>query len=126
MSAEANRQTVLKYLKLMHERNEPFADELISEDCRWWAPGVGVMDKAQFSALVENLRPVMPNLPKLHILGTTAEGDRVAVEAKGEGVLANGKPYENIYHFLILLRDGRICMVQEHCDSKYAADLLSA
>jgi ketosteroid isomerase-like protein len=126
MSAEENRQTVLRYFKLVHERNKPVADELITEDCRWWAPGIGVMDRAQFSAIVENMRPIMPNLPKLHILGTTAEGDRVAVEAKGEGLLANGKPYENIYHFLVLLRDGRICMVQEHCDSKYAADLLTA
>jgi ketosteroid isomerase-like protein len=126
MSAEENRQIVLKYFQLMYERNKPFAEELLADDCKWWAPGGGVMDKATFSAMVEQMRPIMPKLPKLHILGTTAEGDRVAVEAKGEGTLANGKPYENLYHFLVLLRNGRICMVQEHCDSKYAADTFSS
>jgi ketosteroid isomerase-like protein len=57
------------------------------------------------------------------IHGSTAEGDRVAVEAEAYGELRNGKIYNNTYHFLFLFRDGKIFRAKEYNDSKHAADI---
>ncbi len=42
------------------------------------------------------------------VQGVTAEGDRVAIEAEGRAELKNGRIYANRYHYLFVLRDGKI------------------
>jgi ketosteroid isomerase-like protein len=126
MAAEDNRQTVLRYFKDTVAKNVQVIEELVTDDCKWWAPGFGTMDKTQFMGLVTQMKPIMPEMPKITITGTTAEGDRVAVEAEGSAKLANGKTYANTYHFLFVFRGDRICLIKEYMDSKYAADLLAS
>jgi len=121
MSVDDNRQITLRYLRLCHERNEPVIAELCTSDCTWWSPGVPAMGLDDFRAMLAQVAQIMPVIPKLHVVGTTAEGDRVAVEVQGEGTLANGRAYQNTYHFLFVLRDGLICEVKEYNDTKYAA-----
>jgi ketosteroid isomerase-like protein len=124
MSAEKNRQTALKYLMLLAERNQPFIEELVTDDCQFWLPGFGTLDKTHFSAMAAAVSAILPAMPKINVLGTTAEGDRVAVEAKGSSKLSNGKAYDNTYHYLFIFRGDRICMVKEYNDTKYAAEAL--
>jgi len=126
MSAEDNRQTALKYFELTKARNMPFAEELVTDDCTWWAAGFGTMDRKTFAGLAEQIKPLMPTMPTMTIEATTAEGDRVAMEAKGHATLSDGRVYENVYHFLFLFRDGRICHVKEYMDTQYAASLFGA
>ena len=45
---------------------------------------------------------------KFTIHSMTAEDDRVAIEAESYGEHASGKTYNNHYHFLMRLRDGKI------------------
>jgi ketosteroid isomerase-like protein len=47
----------------------------------------------------------------------TAEDDRVAAIAEGKAQLRRGAPYENLYHFLFVLRGGRIRHVREYADT---------
>ena len=54
----------------------------------------------------------------------TAEGDRVAVEATGEGMHVSGKPYVNQYHFAFRVLDGRIAEVDEYVDTRYVYETL--
>ena len=42
------------------------------------------------------------------------EGDRVAVEVKSKGKLANGKPYANCYHDYFEIENGRISVFREY------------
>lgn len=44
----------------------------------------------------------------------------VAVEMKSFGELANGKVYNNCYHFLITLLDGQIVALREYLDTYHA------
>jgi ketosteroid isomerase-like protein len=51
----------------------------------------------------------------------TAEEDRVAAELVIRGKsAADGGDYENWYHFLFRIEDGRITNIREHLDSLYA------
>ncbi|HEY4547356.1 MAG TPA: nuclear transport factor 2 family protein, partial [Pedomonas sp.] len=58
------------------------------------------------------------------IHGMTAEGDRVAVEAESLGRHVSGKMYNNKYHFLAQLRDGKITRWTEYCDTELITDIL--
>jgi ketosteroid isomerase-like protein/quinol monooxygenase YgiN len=56
--------------------------------------------------------------------GWTVEGERVAVEANGFAELKNGRRYDNHYHFLCIVRDGKIVEVREYNDTDYMFTVL--
>jgi ketosteroid isomerase-like protein len=93
---------------------------LACEDMRWWIPGTGYIDRDQFLILMERVKSILKTPVKVEIRHVTAEADRVAVEFDGHAELANGQSYDNTYHFLYLLRDGKILEQREHADSAYA------
>lgn len=126
MSAEQNRKTVLKYMQTNGETNV-LDESRPTDDCKWWVPGgIGTMDKAAFKAIMAKWESLLPSFPIMTIVGTAAEGDRVAVEAIGRAKLSDGRVYENTYHFLFQLRDGKICEIKEYMDSKRAFDMFGA
>ena len=60
---------------------------------------------------------------KLTIKRMTAEDDRVAFEAESDAEVVNGKHYHNLYHFLAVVRDGKIREMKEYHDTRYAAEV---
>lgn len=56
------------------------------------------------------------------ILGMTAEGNRVAVEAVAKVQLKGGKRYDQVYHYLYVIEDGRIKVAKEYMDTLYSAE----
>jgi ketosteroid isomerase-like protein len=52
----------------------------------------------------------------------TAEGDRVAVEAKSFATMEDGRVYANSYHFLLTVRDGKVTTVREYMDTIHARE----
>jgi uncharacterized protein (TIGR02246 family) len=61
---------------------------------------------------------------QFNILGMTAEGERVAVEATSEGLHVSGKPYKNFYHFLFTWRDGELLELKEYMDTEVVTDVI--
>jgi ketosteroid isomerase-like protein len=121
MSTDENRQAAIKFISTMNQ-HAGFDERMVTDDLEWFLPNQTIITGAQLKGLLKQIAPIMPEPPTLTILGVAADGDRVAVEAAGKCLLANGRRYDNFYHFLILFRDGRICAVKEYCDSKPAID----
>ncbi len=66
-----------------------------------------------------------PNGMKFRIKTVTSEGNRVAVEADSDGVLASGKPYNNQYVFFFYFDDdGKIIEFREYWDTLYAFETM--
>jgi ketosteroid isomerase-like protein len=121
MSAETDREVAIRFITTMSDHGG-LDESLITDDFVWWASyHHGVMNCAEIKAMVASLTQ-MPRLPEMIVVGSTAESGRVAVEVAGKCVLPDGRPYNNSYHFVVLLRDGRVRMVREYCDTKLAAD----
>ena len=57
---------------------------------------------------------ILRRLVNYTIDSLTAEEDRVAAEIRSNGTFADGDTYENIYVFILRIRDGRIASVAEH------------
>ena len=122
MSTEENRRTAVKFIESLG------ADEmdrsLLTEDVQWWGPRMGFVGIAEFLKIIDRFKAKFNGNLTLKIHGVTADGDRVAVEAESFGDLKNGKTYNNTYHFLLIFRDGKICLTKEYNDTAYAASAL--
>jgi uncharacterized protein len=122
MGTSENKQLVTELFGHLSAGRRQQGLEMLAEDATWWAPGMGTMPKSQFAEMVVQMDVILKGPIKLTIKRMTAEDDRVAVEAESDGDLVNGKHYHNIYHFLIVIRGGKIREVKEYNDTKYAAD----
>ncbi len=124
-SADEKRATALKLLRSMGH-GSGYDESLVTDDFCWWGHGVGTLDKHKFKELGATLKGVMPDPPELTILGTTVDGDRVAVEANGDCKLSNGVRYQNSYHWVVLFTGDKVRMLKEYYDSKYAGECIGA
>jgi ketosteroid isomerase-like protein len=91
-------------------------------------PGAGRHEGRE--AIVEDfLRPVREGMfeagdPKVEIQALVAAAGSVAVEARGSGRFANGRPYRNTYAFFLEVDDGKVRTVREYMDSLLASTQL--
>ena len=131
MSIEKNKEIVVAFYTdfLSDKANQAFA--LMAENATWTVMGKSssvsqtqTMSKAQFMELLQGLGPVFPKGLQATIKGITAEGDRVALESESYGETVSGKIYNNSYHTLFEIRDGKIQTVREYCDTLHVQDVL--
>jgi uncharacterized protein len=128
MSAEDNKNLVLGFFESMNAGNGAAVMNALADSATWWVAGnfplSGSKTKAQFGELMGQLAPKIEGALRVTPKACTAEGDRVAVEAESYGKMKNGKTYQNQYHFLFIVRDGKIQQVKEYLDTMHAADVL--
>ena len=123
MPAEASRELAIRFITTMRKHNGPDVS-LLTEDFQWWASyHHDVMNTRQIKAMCASLTH-LDGLPEMTVIGSVAEQNRVAIEAKGKCQMTDGTPYNNHYHFVVVLRDGRICEVREYTDTKLASSNL--
>jgi ketosteroid isomerase-like protein len=65
-----------------------------------------------------------PGDPKVTIDSLVAEGNLVAVEARGRGRFADGREYSNRYAFVLEVQDGLVVAIREYLDSYYISTLV--
>jgi len=87
-------------------------------------PFSGTHPRDEVAAMVTGVAAVFPKGWKFTVRGMTAEGDRVAVEAECLGEHVSGKTYAQRYHFLFVIREGKIHEMREYFDTMHANDVL--
>jgi uncharacterized protein len=123
MGASENKQIVTEYFSHLSAGRREQALEMLGEDATWWAPGFGVMHKAQFATMMVYMEKIIRGSIQLTLKRITAEDDRVAAEAESDADVVNGKHYHNTYHILVVIRGGKIREVKEYHDTKYASEV---
>ncbi len=102
--------------------------KLYADDFTLWSPGTlpfsGTHTKAEALRAMDMILSLFPEGLRFTINDMTAEGDRVAVEAESVGRHVSGKPYHNQYHFLVIIRDGKIRALKEYMDTQHANEVL--
>ena len=131
MSTSDNKTVVEKFFATFSTGNVDAIMAHLTDDATWWVsgsiPGMsGTNSKAQLGEL---LRAVVPlyrgGALKITPSAMTAEEDRVAVEAESYAELTSGKVYNNRYHFLIELADGKVRRVKEYSDTHHMLETFS-
>ena len=116
---EANKAVARRYMQAVVDGDIDAIEALQHPDVKWWILGFGDMDRATFIGSVKS-GLIAAETRRVEITGLTAEGDRVAVEARGEMVFPD-RVYRNQYHNLLVIRDGLIVEGREYMDTRAAA-----
>lgn len=125
---EANQHLVAEFLRLFSSGAVAETMALMSEDATWWVAGTtpisGTYDKKAFTQLLSGVLDACKGPIRIEPKVYTAQGDRVAVEAESFAETRNERTYNNFYHFLFRVRDGRIVSVREYLDTMHANSVL--
>jgi uncharacterized protein len=130
MNASDSRQFVIDFFSELTAGNNLCWDR-VADDATWQLIARAKdfrhpsnYTKASYRKLVEDSVHDFPTGLRFTVLATTAESDRVAVEGESYGIARTGKTYNNLYHLLVLLENGKIKAVREYLDSGHVTETL--
>jgi ketosteroid isomerase-like protein len=116
-------EIALRYLELSNTGETEAAEALEHAGIRFWLSGrlivSGDLSAAQHRRASAGVHDTFPSGYRLHIGSVTASGGRVAIEAKGDGILADGTHYRPDYAFFFEISDGLIASLHEYIDTEY-------
>lgn len=125
----SNKDIAQKFLEALGGGDVETVKTLITDDMIAVCTGTSLLSGTRGSADIIGVGDVFKKITKsglrFEILTMTSEEDRVSVEAKGYSELVTGAAYNNEYHFLFFIRDGRIYKMKEYIDTKLADAVLA-
>ena len=128
MGIEENKKFALAFIEAISRGDAQAIQDAYAEDGSSWTLGSmpisGRFSKAEIAHAASSVLEVFPEGLAFQVHSLTAEGDRVAIEAESEGIHVSGKKYNNLYHFLMRVRDGKIVEWKEYMDTMHANDVL--
>jgi ketosteroid isomerase-like protein len=126
MTIEENKRLVTQFFACFSANDIAAALDRMTDDVTWWIsgkpehlPAAGDHTKEQIAGLFYRMSDQLVNGLKMPVKGLIAEGDKVAVEVVSIGELQNGRIYNNEYHMLMTIRDGKISEVKEYLDTQH-------
>lgn len=124
-----NKKVVEQFFNHVTAGKVDDAFELVSDDVSWWVPGdlpfSGTKTKADYMVIVNQITNGFPNGFELKVKSMISEGDKVAAEVVSDGNHVNGKKYNNHYHFLVRIQDGKFIEVKEYMDTLHLHQLIT-
>jgi ketosteroid isomerase-like protein len=126
-----NKELVTRVFERTAQGDMQAMSEVMAEDFRWVFPGSwswsGTWEPKD--VVVHGLlRPLMTQLGGVYRLTADfvlADGDRVVVQARGDGTTTAGEPYRQTYCFVFRVADGLLTEVIEHCDTALVERVLT-
>lgn len=122
MGIEENKAIVKKFLAATGVGDLETCRATMWEDATWWNGKhlkiSGVFTREPFFELVADIFKTAAGPLSLEFGLITAEDDRVSVQGESHGDLLNGLHYNNNYHWLFVLRDGKISQVYEYMNDQ--------
>jgi|TARA_B100000767_G_scaffold255738_1_gene262179 hypothetical protein len=124
---EKNKQIARDFFETLSAGSEKYLD-FYTDDSVIWTAGDnsigGTRTKKEIISFAQNILAAFPSGVMFNITGMTAEDEKVAVEISGEAIHASGQTYNNQYHFLLRIKDGKILELKEYMDTQLAAKIL--
>lgn len=129
MDAQENLDVIEKMKKLLLSGGPAAVKALMAPNYTHWTQGtyrgIGEITEKNIDRLVEYIFSQVIGEFKLEVVGITAEGDRIAVEAVSNAMIRGGFEYNNKYHLLFTIRDGYIQSFREYLDTQHLAEVLA-
>ncbi len=129
MGVAENKNVVLGLVKALLSGNVEAARAALADDATWWIPGSLPVSGTHYGkkAIFEDFMgrvSFQPGSLSIQVSNAIGEADYVAIEWVTRARNAAGRPYENYYHYLFRLRNGKIQEVREYLDTLYAKEVL--
>ena len=130
MSIENNKKLASELLSRLSDKDIDGALAMMADDATWWIAGkpgslpvVGTLSKEQIARLFNRMTSQLSDGLRMNVKSMIAEGDRVALEVESYGELNNGRVYNQEYHMLMVIGDGKIKAVREYLDTQHVFDV---
>lgn len=130
IDTQANRRIAESFYRHFGADDIPGVLDLMADDVAFWiagkpgaSPAAGPHTKAEMADIFRRITRRLKGPLRMTIKQMTAEADRVAVEVESYGELQNGRVYNNEYHALLTIRDGKIAAVREYMDTQHVHDV---
>ncbi len=124
----SNKRIAREFFDALSRADSGAVAKLYADDFTLWTAGTlafsGTFNRAQALQAMDQILRLFPEGLRFTITAMTAEGERVAVEAESYGRHVSGKTYHNQYHFLLIIRDGKIRALKEYMDTMHANAVL--
>ena len=127
-----NKALVTEFMEVFSKGNVEEILAMMDDSATWWVAGTmegisGTKDKQGFGEMLGGLSGgVEGGAIRLTPEAFTAEGERVAVETESYAELKNGRTYNNHYHFVFEVRDGKIQSIKEYLDTEHTRAIFLA
>ena len=126
-TTKENKEIAIKFFEALSSGSETYLD-FYNDDSVIWTAGDndigGTRTKKEIIDFAQGILAAFPSGITFNITGITAENERVAVEVSGDAIHASGQPYNNQYHFLLTIKNGKILELKEYMDTQLAAKIL--
>jgi len=126
-SNEANRVLAQKVIEAISNDNWEYVNEVFAEDAVVWVAGSmpisGTHTKDFVIVAGKRTREGFPEGLSLTAKAMTVERSRVAIEAESLGKHISGKTYNNHFHILMEIKDGKVCTWKEYMDTMHANEV---
>jgi len=128
MTASEKKELATDFLTEFRDPDPARLATMISNDFEWKVmtrmEGMGpVKGHDGLQTFVKQIKTMMPGGLGITIDTVICEGDRCAVQAESNTTAANGKKYNNRYHFDIRFDGDKIAEVREYCDTNHAREV---
>lgn len=126
MELNKNKKIVDEFIDAMKNSNVVKLKTMITKDFSWWIIGkpeylatAGEHDTEYFLGFFKG-SALFPNGADFKTTSMIAEGNKVAAEAEFKALTVMGTNYENYYHFLFIVEDGKVKRMKEYMDTYHA------
>jgi hypothetical protein len=130
MTIERNKQIAGEFFSRFSANDIEGALDTMADDATWWIAGrsastpvAGTQSKTQIARIFHRMVEQTTDGLRMTVKGMTAEADRVALELESYGKLKNGRIYNQEYHTLMVIRDGKISAVREYLDTRHVFEV---
>jgi ketosteroid isomerase-like protein len=131
-SEEHNERLVRTFFETLSSGDLERLRPLLHEDATWTVMATGIPgagEKRGRNVIIDEfLAPVRGIFedgdPKVSVVNLISKGPLVAAETRGAGRLKSGKPYNNVYSWMIEIEADKIRALREYMDSYYVSTLM--
>lgn len=125
MDLEHNKHIAQEFYRCFSASDIPGVMATMTDDAKFWIAGKpqanapsGELSKSQIERVFLAMLGQLKNGLKMTVNSVIVEGDGVALEVVSYGELKNGPIYDQQYHVLMRMRDGKIASVREYLDTQ--------
>lgn len=123
---DKNKALAAAFIEAMRTSDVEKLKTMITDDFSWWIIGkpeylatAGEHDTEYFLAFFKG-SALFPDGANFKATSMISEGNTVAAEAEFKAKTAMGTNYENYYHFLFIIENGKIKRMKEYMDTYHA------
>ena len=131
MTPEQQKQRAVEFLSMLENPDPAKIEPMIADNFEWrvmtrmqgFAP---VKGKDGLKGFAKGLKTMMPDGVNMKFGTVFSEGNHVSVQCESNTTAANGRKYNNLYHFYVRFAGDKIDQVFEYCDTNHAREVFVA